>query len=62
VLEDAGLVHQRRVGRMMLYEINARNLRNVYDWVAQFERYWHEKLDALGGYLDKQKRKKENIE
>jgi hypothetical protein len=44
---------------MMLYEIDARNLQRVHSWVSQFERYWDEKLDALGTYLAKQKRKKE---
>ena len=61
-LRKARLVHQRRVGRMMLYDINARRLRYVYDWVAQFERYWDEKLDALGSYLDKPKGRKKAIE
>jgi DNA-binding transcriptional ArsR family regulator len=57
-LRNARLVHQRRVGRMMFYEIDARNLRDVYDWVSHFERYWEQKLDALGTYLEKQKKKK----
>jgi DNA-binding transcriptional ArsR family regulator len=58
-LRKAGLVRRRKAGRMMLYEIDARNLQRVHSWVSQFERYWDEKLDALGTYLAKQKRKKE---
>ena len=54
-LREAGLVRSRTVGRLRLYQIDARNLRHVYDWVAQFQRYWDEKLDALGLYLDKRK-------
>jgi DNA-binding transcriptional ArsR family regulator len=56
-LRKAGLVRRRMVGRRRLYQIDGRNLRQVYDWVAQFERYWDEKLDALGDYLDKRKTK-----
>ena len=57
ILREAGLVRARREGRLSIYEIRARKLRQVRDWVAHFERYWDEKLDALGEYLDGQKRK-----
>jgi DNA-binding transcriptional ArsR family regulator len=58
ILREAGLVRSRREGRLRLYEIEAGKLRQVYDWVAHFERFWDRKLDALGDYLDKQKRKR----
>ena len=58
ILREAGLVRSRKEGRLRLYAIEAVNLRQVYDWVAHFEMYWDAKLDALGDYLDKQKRKK----
>ena len=38
--------------RVRLYAIDAGNLRLVYDWVSHFERFWDDKLDALGEYLD----------
>lgn len=56
ILRDAGLVRSRKEGRLRLYAIEAQELRQVYDWVAQFGKYWDEKLDRLGRYLDKQKR------
>jgi DNA-binding transcriptional ArsR family regulator len=55
-LREAGLVHRRTVGRIRVYQIDARNLRQVHDWVSHFEQYWNEKLDALGDYLEKRKR------
>jgi DNA-binding transcriptional ArsR family regulator len=60
ILREAQLVRSRKEGRERLYKIQASKLREVYDWVAHFEKYWDEKLDALGEYLDKQKRKKTN--
>ena len=57
VLREAGLVRSRKEGRLRLYEVEAGNLRQVFDWVSHFEEYWDEKLDALGGYLDKQNKK-----
>ena len=58
VLRNAGLVQNRKVGRESLYDIEASRLRDVHDWVSQFEQFWDEKLDALGAYLDKNKKSK----
>jgi DNA-binding transcriptional ArsR family regulator len=58
VLREAKLVRSRKVGRERLYAIEAGKLKEVHDWVSHFEQYWDAKLDALGSYLDKQKRKK----
>jgi len=52
ILRKAGLVGVRRVGRERRYHLIAVRLREVYDWAAHFERFWHEKLAALGRYLD----------
>jgi len=56
ILREAGLVRSRKEGRLRLYEIEAHKLRQVFDWVSQFDKYWDEKLDALGDYLEKQAR------
>jgi DNA-binding transcriptional ArsR family regulator len=57
ILREAGLVRSRKDGRQRLYSIDAARLRQVHDWVSHFERYWDNKLDALGKYLDKKHRK-----
>jgi DNA-binding transcriptional ArsR family regulator len=57
VLREAKLVRSRKDGRERVYAIEPRKLRQVYDWVSHFEKYWDEKLDALGEYLDKKNRK-----
>ena len=56
ILREAKLVRSRKDGRERLYAIEPRKLRQVYDWVSHFEKYWDQKLDALGDYLDKKKR------
>jgi DNA-binding transcriptional ArsR family regulator len=58
ILREARLVRSRKLGRIRRYEIQAGKLKDVHDWVVHFEKYWDEKLDRLGKYLDKQKRKK----
>jgi DNA-binding transcriptional ArsR family regulator len=52
ILRQAGLVRVRRQGRERRYRLRGEQLRAVYDWVAHYERFWTEKLQALGAYLD----------
>ncbi len=52
ILREAGLVQVRRVGRERRYRLRGARLRAVYDWVSHYERFWNEKLHALGAYLD----------
>ena len=54
VLREVGLVTQERSGRRRIYRLNAEPLKEVGEWVAHFEAFWDEKLDALALYLDKQ--------
>ena len=54
-LRNAGLVRRRSQGRRRLYRLEAARLRQVFEWVSYFEKYWDQKLDALGDYLDKRK-------
>ncbi len=52
VLSEAGLVTQRKVGRQRLYRLNPVPLKQVSDWVTDYEQFWQEKLDALGNFLE----------
>jgi DNA-binding transcriptional ArsR family regulator len=53
VLRSAGLVRAQRIGRNRVYQIRPRRLRMVVDWIAHFDKFWDEKLDALGEYLQR---------
>ncbi|WP_017317760.1 ArsR/SmtB family transcription factor [Mastigocladopsis repens] len=52
VLCEAGLVQMRKAGRQRLYRLNPEPLKQVSEWVAHYEQFWQEKLDALGNYLE----------
>jgi DNA-binding transcriptional ArsR family regulator len=52
VLREAGLVVERRQGRHRLYELDARPLRDVSDWLHPYERFWRERLGKLRDLLD----------
>lgn len=59
-LRNAGLVRRRTEGRQRFYRIEARELQRVHDWVSYFEKFWDEKLDALGAYLNKKHPRKKD--
>ncbi|MEZ4670454.1 MAG: metalloregulator ArsR/SmtB family transcription factor [Anaerolineae bacterium] len=52
VLLESGLVSMETRGRENYYQLRPENLNEVYRWITHFERFWPEKLDALGAYLD----------
>ncbi|MFB2771314.1 ArsR/SmtB family transcription factor [Pelatocladus sp. BLCC-F211] len=52
VLCEAGLVQMRKAGRQRLYRLNPEPLKQISDWIADYEQFWQEKLDALGNYLE----------
>lgn len=54
VLREAGLVRQRKDGRQRVYRLQAERLREVFDWVSRYERFWEERLDRLQQILDQQ--------
>ena len=51
ILREAGLVKKRQQGRQRLYRLHGRPLREVYDWVAHYQRFWTERLEILGEHL-----------
>lgn len=55
VLRRAGLVRARREGRCQMYEVNPGPLYEVACWIRHFDRFWDDRLNRLGAYLDQQK-------
>ena len=53
VLRQAGLVRERKLGRNRLYRLDPEPLRAAYDWLGHYQRFWREKLLALGEHLRK---------
>jgi len=51
-LRRAGLVNQRRDGRMVYYRIAPRGLRPLVDWIAHYQAFWADKLARLQSLLD----------
>jgi len=58
VLEGAGLVQRRKVGRTQLCRLQAQPLGEAELWLRQWEKFWNVRLDRLEGLIaaDKEKR------
>ena len=57
VLEDAGLIARRRIGRTHLISIDAKPLEEAERWMRQWERFWSASLDRLETLIEHDKRK-----
>lgn len=55
VLERAGLVERRKVGRQVLCRLRAEPLREADDWLRQWEGFWNARLDRLAQCLEEEK-------
>jgi DNA-binding transcriptional ArsR family regulator len=51
VLREAGLVTARRDGRHRYYQLRPAGLTELRDWLDELERFWQQRLAALGDYL-----------
>lgn len=52
VLRDAGLVSMRKDGRYRIYRLNPEPLKAVSEWIGSYEKFWKDKLAALGEFLE----------
>ncbi|TFE24551.1 ArsR/SmtB family transcription factor [Cohnella luojiensis] len=52
ILEEAGLVKERKVGRETRYRLDADPLRELKSWLAFYERFWENKIESLRRYVE----------
>lgn len=51
VLERAGLVRKLKKGRAVHCQLDPRPLQDAAGWIANYEKFWKQKLDSLADYL-----------
>ena len=51
-LRGAGLVCERREGRLVYYRVEPKGLRPLVDWIAHYQAFWRERLDRLQALLE----------
>ena len=54
VLERAGLVTQRKIGRSRRCRLVARPLKDAEAWISRYRAFWENQFDALERYLTEQ--------
>ena len=52
VLEDAGLLSRRKVGRTHIIKLNAKPLEEAERWMRQWARFWSSRLDRLQALVE----------
>jgi len=60
VLEDAGLIARRKVGRTHLISIDAKPLEEAERWLRQWEKFWNVRLDRLEAAIKADKKETNN--
>ncbi len=51
VLREAGLVTERREGRLVYYRVDPKGLRPLVDWIARYQAFWVDRVDRLQALL-----------
>jgi DNA-binding transcriptional ArsR family regulator len=57
LLERAGLIERRKVGREVYISFRGEPLREVAGWVHEYERFWNERLDEFEQFFKNKRRK-----
>lgn len=52
VLEDAGLLSRRKVGRTHIVSLNVEPLAEAERWLKQWEKFWSVRLDLLQAVVE----------
>ncbi len=52
ILEEAGLISEKKVGREHHYQLTPEPLIQVNQWLQHYEHFWNRHLDLLGQHLD----------
>ena len=56
ILSDAGLVAVEKRGRVRHCRLQALPMREVQDWINQYEEFWRQQLVSLEEHLSKKKK------
>ena len=60
VLENAGLISQKKEGRIRRCKLEADAMRDAAKWIGKYKKFWEKQFDALDNYLEKSKQKEGN--
>jgi DNA-binding transcriptional ArsR family regulator len=59
VLEEAGLVSQKKIGRTRRCQLAAQPLQEAEKWLSQYRAFWKGTFDSLERYLSQEENKED---
>jgi DNA-binding transcriptional ArsR family regulator len=54
VLSDAGLVAREKTGRVVACRLDAEPMREAFEWLNCYEKFWSERLSSLAAFLEEE--------
>ena len=51
ILEDAGLLSRKKLGREHHCRLEQKRMKEAQEWIAAHRKFWNDKLDSLERYL-----------
>src|SRR5271168_1113092 len=54
VLSDAGLVAREKTGRVVACRLDAEPMREAFEWLNRYQKFWSERLDRLAAFLEEE--------
>ena len=54
-LRRAGLVKERKEGRLVYYRVEPKGLQPLVDWIAHYQAFWVDRVDRLTTLLEEMK-------
>jgi DNA-binding transcriptional ArsR family regulator len=54
VLSDAGLVTRSKTGRTVACRLDAEPMRDAFEWLNRYEKFWSERLSSLAAFLEEE--------
>jgi DNA-binding transcriptional ArsR family regulator len=54
VLSDAGLVARAKTGRVVACRLDAEPMRDAFEWLNRYEKFWSERLSSLAAFLEEE--------
>ncbi len=54
VLSDAGLVAREKTGRAVACRLDAEPMRDAFEWLNRYEKFWSERLSSLAAFLEEE--------
>ncbi|MEO7524535.1 MAG: metalloregulator ArsR/SmtB family transcription factor [Ferruginibacter sp.] len=61
ILHGAGFISIEVIGRERYCKLNQDGFKELQEWIDHYDKFWNQKLDALGKFLSQKKNKSKKV-